>query len=153
LDNPAVPEQEDANNEPEVEVTTRTGQTIKSPKRLIKEISAMTADGAMTAEGATAAANYENTLTVTEVHYYATMKTLGKHPREFGCVGAGLGGGFLHTQELHVMKCKQAMQSKDKEKWKVSKKNMEECKGIKCGKQCLARLFPKETKSLPQLGP
>jgi hypothetical protein len=45
------------------------------------------------------------------------MKTLGEHPGEFGCVGAGLGGGFLHMQELHIMKYKQAMESKDKENW------------------------------------
>ena len=34
---------------------------------------------------------------------------------ELGCVGAGLGGGFNHTSELHVMKFKQAMRSTNKE--------------------------------------
>ena len=36
---------------------------------------------------------------------------------ELGCVGAGLGGGFDHTSELHVMKFKQAMRLTDKEQW------------------------------------
>ena len=36
---------------------------------------------------------------------------------ELGCVGAGLGGGFNHTSELHVMKFKQAMRLTDKEQW------------------------------------
>jgi hypothetical protein len=67
--------------------------------------------------GATAAANYKIVLTAAEVHYYATIKELGKYPGEFGCVGAGLGGGFLNTQELHVMKSKQAMKTKDKQHW------------------------------------
>ena len=33
-------------------------------------------------------------------------------------VGAGLGGRFESTTELHVMKYKNAMQTPDKEKWK-----------------------------------
>ena len=36
---------------------------------------------------------------------------------ELGCVGAGLGGGFDHMSELHVMKFKQAMKLADKENW------------------------------------
>ena len=36
---------------------------------------------------------------------------------KLGCVGAGLGGGFNHTSELHVMKFKQAIRSADKEQW------------------------------------
>ena len=30
-------------------------------------------------------------------------------PGEMACVGAGLGGGFINTQELHVMKFEEAM--------------------------------------------
>jgi hypothetical protein len=33
------------------------------------------------------------------------MKELG----EFGLIGAGIGGGFLNTSELHVMKFDEAM--------------------------------------------
>ena len=36
---------------------------------------------------------------------------------EFGCVGAGLGGGFQDTHELHVMKYDKAMNSPDREHW------------------------------------
>ena len=36
---------------------------------------------------------------------------------KLGFVGAGLGGGFNHTSELHAMKFKQAMRSTDKEQW------------------------------------
>ena len=36
---------------------------------------------------------------------------------ELGCVRAGLGGGFDHTSELHLMKFKQAMRSTHKEHW------------------------------------
>jgi hypothetical protein len=50
---------------------TRSGRTIKPPERLIQEI------GAFTAQGATAAANYEIALTAAEIQYYNTMKGLG----------------------------------------------------------------------------
>jgi hypothetical protein len=35
-------------------------------------------------------------------------------------VGAGIGGGFENTNELHVMSYDQAMESSDKDKWKVA---------------------------------
>ena len=109
MDNPAFPVavDQDIQSAPQ----RHSGRTIKPPERLIEEI------GAVAAEGATAAANYEIALSAAEVHYYATMKSLGADPGEFGCVGTGLGGGFENTQELHVKKYKQAMQSVDKENW------------------------------------
>jgi hypothetical protein len=36
---------------------------------------------------------------------------------DIACLGAGLGGGFQSTKELHVMKYKQAMKTKDKDMW------------------------------------
>ena len=36
---------------------------------------------------------------------------------EFGLVGAGLGGGFINTNELHVMKYNEAMATEDKPHW------------------------------------
>ena len=36
---------------------------------------------------------------------------------EIATIGAGVGGGFKDTHELHVMKYKEAMKSPDKEKW------------------------------------
>jgi hypothetical protein len=100
---------------------TRSGRTIKPPERLIQEISAFAA------QGATAAANYEIALTAAEIQYYDTMKELGENAGEYGCVsvglaehghvGAGLGGGFENTHELHVMKYKEAMRTPDKPDW------------------------------------
>ena len=37
---------------------------------------------------------------------------------EVAFVGAGIGGGFENTTELHVMKYKEAMASKDAKAWK-----------------------------------
>jgi hypothetical protein len=42
-------------------------------------------------------------------------------------VGAGLGGGFENTHELHVMNYNEVMESNDKEKWKVAVKEEYEC--------------------------
>ena len=36
---------------------------------------------------------------------------------KLGCVGAGLGGGFDHMLEMHVMKFKQAMRLVEKDQW------------------------------------
>jgi hypothetical protein len=38
------------------------------------------------------------------------------------CVGAGIGGGFVNTNELHVMKYQQAMETEDKEQWTLAVK-------------------------------
>ncbi len=70
------------------------------PERLIEEMNA-------------AANDYEIALTPAEERYYATMRELG----EFGLVGAGIGGGFVNTSELHVMKFNEAMLTGDKKEW------------------------------------
>jgi hypothetical protein len=41
--------------------------------------------------------------------YLSYMKAFG----EIACVGAGLGDGFEHTAELHVMKYDEAMETAD----------------------------------------
>ena len=41
-----------------------------------------------------------------------------ERPHELTMVGAGVGGGFINTQELHVMKCDEAMQGPDADKWR-----------------------------------
>ncbi len=51
------------------------------------------------------------------------MKDMG----ELACVGAGVGGGFEHTTELHVMKYSEAMATKDAPKWKKSVEEEAEC--------------------------
>ena len=79
---------------------TRSGRTVQAPNRLIEEMGAVGND-------------YEIKLTNAECNYYATMKEIG----ELACVGAGLGGGFENTNELHVMKYHEAMATADKDKW------------------------------------
>ena len=37
--------------------------------------------------------------------------------KEFTCVGAGIGGGFQNTKELHIMKYKASMQTQDRNNW------------------------------------
>ena len=63
---------------------------------------------------------YEIELTNAEEHYYNSMREI--HEGEFvtneiTCVGAGLGGRFANTKELHVMKYKQAMAYQDVKQW------------------------------------
>ena len=75
---------------------------------------------ATTRSGATfrdvAAANIaKNPVDITEAEekLFHALKTIN----ELGCVGAGVGGGFEHTSELHVMKFDEAMASKDMAEW------------------------------------
>ena len=48
-----------------------------------------------------------------ENRYHEAMGEIG----ELACVGAGIGGGFMNTNELHVMKFDEAMATADKDKW------------------------------------
>jgi Reverse transcriptase (RNA-dependent DNA polymerase) len=77
-------------------VQTRSGQTMRAPQRLIEEIGA-------------------STLSEPELRYYERLAEYGCI--SYGLVGAGIGGGFVDTQELHVMKFNEAMQTRDKNKW------------------------------------
>ena len=56
-------------------------------------------------------------LTEAEKHYYSEV---GHLEMEFACVGAGIGGGFTNTAELHVMTYDEALATPDREKWKVA---------------------------------
>jgi hypothetical protein len=92
---------------------TRTGRTIKPPKRLITEIGDVGYD------------DYEIKLTEAEKCYYATMRDFPQgefNPGEIACVGAGIGGGFSDTHELHVMKYNEAMATNDRKKWEIAVK-------------------------------
>ena len=65
------------------------------------------------------AVDYHVGLTNAENNYYTALeeaKELEFRTGKFACVGAGLGGGFVNTRELHVMKFNEAMASKDKDK-------------------------------------
>ena len=67
---------------------------------------------------------------MSKVRYYAAMKEFPEGefaPREVVCVGAGLGGGFENTKELHVMKYKKAMKSPDAKNWEVAVDDKHNC--------------------------
>jgi hypothetical protein len=80
---------------------SRSGCVITKPKRLIEEMGA---------------AVYDVGLSAAEEKYYDTMWKLS----EQGLVGAGLGGGFVDTNELRVMKYKEAMAGPDASKWETA---------------------------------
>ena len=63
---------------------------MNRPTRLIEEMNAIASD-------------YQIKFSKSEEHYYEAMGEIGALKSEFGCVGAGLGGGFINTSELHVM--------------------------------------------------
>ena len=61
-----------------------------------------------------------------EMKYYSTLKEINGFDKDevvamagssikedIAGIGAGVGGGFNNTQELHVMKYKEAMKTKD----------------------------------------
>jgi hypothetical protein len=77
-------------------VQTWSGRTVKAPRQIIEEIGA-------------------STLTEPELRYFERLAEYGCV--SYGLVGAGIGGGFVDTQELHVMKFNEAMQTRDKNKW------------------------------------
>ena len=89
--------------------TTRSGRAVKPRMRWLEE----------SEQGLGAISNgYEIKLTDAEEKFYDTMQQLSnENCDEYGLVGAGIGGGFASTTELHVMKFDQAMASNDKEKW------------------------------------
>jgi hypothetical protein len=94
------------------EAVTRSGRVSYKPARYIEEIGAVAGD-------------YEIGLSVAEIRYYDSMCSfpLGEFaPGELACVGAGLGGGFENTKELHVMKYKQAMATSDSKNWELAVK-------------------------------
>jgi hypothetical protein len=86
--------------------TARSGRTSRMPSRYRTDI------------GAAAIISTE-----CERNYYSLLldendyEDCEEEDEEIACVGAGLGGGFQSTKELHVMKYKQAMKTKDKDMW------------------------------------
>lgn len=123
----ASDDEEDEEDEKDEELkTTRSGRKVRTPDRY-KEL-----------------ANLQ--MTQHEASYLAAMMTVSvlqtdgkeaqaiEHVRnqEYACVGAGLGGGFQNTSELHVMKYEEAMASGDKVEWEKAvaeeRRKMEEYK-------------------------
>ena len=67
--------------------------------------------------------SYEIRLSAAEHEYCNTMWKMS----EMALVSAGIGGGFIDTNELHVMKYKEAMAGKDTEKWQKAVDEEHEC--------------------------
>jgi hypothetical protein len=84
--------------------TTRSGRTSRMPSRYRTEI------GAAAINSTKLERNYYSLL-LDENEY----EDCEEEDEEIACVGAGLGIGFQSTKELHVMKYKQAMKTKDKD--------------------------------------
>jgi hypothetical protein len=84
--------------------TSRVGRITKAPTRLIEEMNAF----------------------ATENYYQVLSDGYLGVGDEYALVGAGLGGGFEDTTELHVLKYKQAMATPEKEKWKQAVKEEHE---------------------------
>ena len=99
------------NNVPQEIRTTRSGRRVAARERLIEhmQINAET-------RGVTAA----------DVHYLQRMMDTNEKEFDFMGVGAGVGGGFDNTAELHVLTYKQAMKSEDREEWKKEVKKEKE---------------------------
>jgi hypothetical protein len=79
---------------------TRSGRVSRPPPR-IHETATMAQ--AMNDK----AAEYKCELTPAEDRYYEAMRELN----EMALIGAGIGGGFVNTEELHVMNYNEAIQS------------------------------------------
>ena len=107
-------EEDDDGEAVPVDKMTRSDRTVKTPSRLIKQAALV--------------------MTNDQAYYCAAIMTLsclqtdGKDRQaleyvkscEFACVGAGIGGGFHNTKELHVMKYKAAMETQDPYNWGVA---------------------------------
>ena len=90
-----------------------------------------------------AANDYEIKLTAAEENYYAAMRELG----EFGLIGAGIGGGFENTSELHVMKFDEAMSKDDKSNWdQAVTEEYERMRDHKAWQEVDQNAIPKDTK-------
>jgi NaMN:DMB phosphoribosyltransferase len=103
---------EETENEAAIEETEnaprRSERTSQPTQRLIEEATLH-------------AAKCEVALTQAEIKCHEATQQLPEGefaPGEMACAGAGTGGGFVNTKELHVLKCDQATNGPDKEKWK-----------------------------------
>jgi hypothetical protein len=93
----------------------RAGPTTTKSGRVVQPVRLLTYDGPGRQSEITSP---RIGLTDAEIRYY---ETAAKFPTAFGhefcLVGAGLGGGFIGTHELQVMKFDEAMASSDAEEW------------------------------------
>ena len=119
-----IEEDDEPESDPEA-----TNEHEEAPKGLEEQIMAETAQVPRSTlrSGTTfrdvATANIDSAsfgLCTAEINYLQALQTL--QDNELGCVGAGIGGGFDHTSELHVMKYNEAMATPDADKWKIAVK-------------------------------
>lgn len=124
---------------------TRSGRTVQRPDRLIESIEPLVdLNQLYSFQGAATELNYLGRLAeldkiemnLVELSLIQSVFDLNTDDLddcmdakwalmldELQCVGAGVGGGFDHTDELRVMNYKQAMASKDADKWNEEVKN------------------------------
>ena len=109
---------DDNDNNEESKTHTRSGRQVRTPKRLIASN-----------EWGQTAINYMS-LNSAEQNYYTALMTASSNEympyevvnialniNELAAVGAGIGGGFLNTSELRVLKYKEAINGPDREHW------------------------------------
>jgi hypothetical protein len=84
---------------------TRYGRVSRPPPRLFETAT-------MAQEMNDRVADYKCELTPAEDRYYEAMRELN----EIALIGAGIGGGFVNTEELHVINYNEAIKS-EKDKW------------------------------------
>jgi hypothetical protein len=109
-----------------VPTVRRSGRTTKRPNRLIEEISNCTIDGTMTDDGKPTDDSDDGKPTDDE-NYYSVLSEYcdiddyadddSATVPEYAMVGAGVGGGFVNTNELHVLNFNQAMKTNDRDEW------------------------------------
>ena len=75
--------------------STRSGQIIQAPQRLIEEIRG----------------------TAAEAHYYGALAESENGTKFQQTVGAQVGGGFQHTCQLYAVNCDDAMKGIDAKLW------------------------------------
>jgi hypothetical protein len=85
--------------------STRVGRISRPPPRLIETVAMAQAMNELAAE-------YKCEFTPAEERFYDAMRELN----EMALIGAGIGGGFVNTEELHVMNYNEAIKL-EKDKW------------------------------------
>jgi hypothetical protein len=86
--------------------STRAGSISGPPPRLIETVTMAQAMNKL------AAAKYKCKPTLAEERFNDAMRELN----EMALIGAGIGGGYINTEELHVMNYNEAIKS-EKDKW------------------------------------
>lgn len=120
---------------------TKSGRKSYAPKRLEVSNTAFTP----------AEANYYSVISTTDdFEDEEAASTAGSQIKNEICeIGAGVGGGFKDTHELHVMKYKETMKTPDKDKWLIAvKEELERFKKFKVFEPVKLSDVPKLAKML-----